>query len=486
MNFFNFYFLLNIYTIITYASSKAVMLKFKEFSDIEKNQDIDSMNNDKSIFSDLYDYLLYTIINIGEPSQLMLGIYNPETNIFEINSNDHCKNNNNYNYSYINSNSFKIIRKEEGDYYSPSYLIINDSIQVDIIEKNEKKTENIKDFQFKFVKFKQNPWGKKDTSDRLYCAELGFLINREKQTWSKFIKFLKDKNVTESYKVTMNYTNNNEGYFYIGDFPHEYDMNNFKEFKLISTYTIPRASFSQFRIIMEDIYVPINETINYNISYKEVFFNLDSGLIICPVDYFNFIKSYFFKDYLNKSICTLESMSKNLNNYYMIICNDDKEFSIKSFPSLHFHHFELNKTFILDFNDLFYHKNNKYYFLVIYSSFSSSYWKLGKPFLKKYQITLDLDSKKIYFYDNTIKGNDDGNSDGNDGKKDEKKNNSLDLKDILLISFCSILCICLVVVLIKLLKRNRKKRANELKDDDYEYKGIDTNNQNNEENQIIN
>lgn len=279
----------------------------------------------------------------------------------------------------------------------------------------------------------------------------------------------------------MNYTKNNEGYFYIGEFPHEYDINNFKEFQIVSTYIIPRASFSQFRIIMDDVYVPINETINYNISYTEVFFNLDLGLIVCPVDYFNFIKSYFFKDYLNKSICTLESMSKNLNNYYMIICNDDKEFSIKSFPSLHFHHFELKKTFILDYNDLFYHKNNKYYFLIIYSSFSSSYWKLGKPFLKKYQITLDLDSKKIYFYDNAIKENDE-----NKGNIDGKKNNSLDLKDILLICFCSILCICLVVVFIKLMKRNRKKRANELKDDDYEYKGIDNTNQNNEENQIIN
>ena len=485
MNFFNFHFLLNIYIIITYASCKTVMLKFKELSDIEKTQDIDFINNDKSIYSDLYDYLLYTTINIGEPCQLMLGIYNPETNVFEINSNDYCKNNNNYNYSYINSNSSKIISKEEGDYYTPGYLIINDSIQVDVIEKNKKKIEIIKDFQFKFVEYKQNPWGKKDTSDRLYCAELGFLINKEKKTWSKFIKFLKDKNVTDSYKVTMNYTNNNEGYFYIGDYPHEYDMNNFKEFQLISTYTIPRASFSQFRIIMEDVYVPINETINYNISYKEVFFNIDLGLIVCPVDYFNFIKSYFFKDYLNKSICTLESMSKNLNNYFMIICKDDKEFSIKSFPPIHFHHFELNKTFILDCKDLFYHKNNKYYFLIIYSSFSSSYWKLGKPFLKKYQTTLDLDSKKIYFYDNSIKGNDDG-SGGNNGKIDDKKNNSLDLKDILLISFCSILCICLIVVLIKLLKRNRKKRANELKDDDYEYKGIDTNNKNNEENQIIN
>ena len=445
MNFFNFHFLFNIYIIFAHASCKTVMLKFEELSDIGKIQSMDSLNNDKSIYLDLYDYLLYTTINIGEPSQLMLGIYNPETNVFEINSNDHCKNNNNYNYSYINSKSSKIITKEEGDYYTPGYLILNDSIFVDVIEKNEKKTEIIKDFQFKFVEYKQNPWGKKETSNIFYCAELGFLINKEKITWSKFIKFLKDKNVTDSYKVTMNYTKNNEGYFYIGEFPHEYDINNFKEFQIVSTY------------------------------------NLDLGLIVCPVDYFNFIKSYFFKDYLNKSICTLESMSKNLNNYYMIICNDDKEFSIKSFPSLHFHHFELKKTFILDYNDLFYHKNNKYYFLIIYSSFSSSYWKLGKPFLKKYQITLDLDSKKIYFYDNAIKENDE-----NKGNIDKKKNNSLDLKDILLICFCSILCICLVVVFIKLMKRNRKKRANELKDDDYEYKGIDNTNQNNEENQIIN
>ena len=370
MNFFNFHFLLYIYFIIFDASCKTVMLQFKELSDIEKTQEIDSVNNDIAIYSDLYDYLLYTTINIGEPSQLMLGIFNPESNVFEINSNEHCKNNNNYNYSYINSQSYKIISKKEGDYYTPGYLIINDSLQVDVLNKNEKKSEKIKDFQFKFVEYKKNPWGKEDTSDRIYCAELGFLINKEKKTWSKFIKFLKDKNVTDSYRVTMNYTKNNEGYFYIGNFPHEYDPNNFKEFQLSSTYTIPRASFSQFRIIMDDVYVPINETLNYNISYNEVFFNLDLGLIICPVDYFNFIKSYFFKDYLNKTICTLELMPKNLNNYYMIVCNDNKAFSLKSFPSLYFHHFELNKTFILDYSDLFYHKNNKYYFLIIYSTFS--------------------------------------------------------------------------------------------------------------------
>ena len=129
MNFFNFHFLFNIYIIFAHASCKTVMLKFEELSDIGKIQSMDSLNNDKSIYLDLYDYLLYTTINIGEPSQLMLGIYNPETNVFEINSNDHCKNNNNYNYSYINSKSSKIITKEEGDYYTPGYLILNDSKQ---------------------------------------------------------------------------------------------------------------------------------------------------------------------------------------------------------------------------------------------------------------------------------------------------------------------------------------------------------------------
>ena len=90
---------------------------------------------------------------------------------------------------------------------------------------------------------------------------------------------------------------------------------------------------------------------------------------------------------------------------------------------------------------------------------------------------MDLDSKKIYFYDNEIIGI--------DGIIEEKINNSLDLKDILLISFCSILCICLVIVFIKLIKKNRKKRANELKDDDYEYGSLDANSENVGDDQIF-
>ena len=102
--------------------------------------------------------------------------------------------------------------------------------------------------------------------------------------------------------------------------------------------------------------------------------------------------------------------------------------------------------------------------------------EIRKTFLKKYQITLDLDSKKIYFYNFLAKDNEEKNI--------NEKNNNLNLKEILLIIFCSVLLIILVILVIKLLKKNRKKRANELKDDEYEYIGID--NTKGEDKQIIN
>ena len=479
MNFINIHFLLYFYFKIFQIACKTVILKFNRFYD-NVTENLNIMNQDISFYSQLYDNILYTIFKIGEPNQLILGIFNYDSNVFEINSNEICNKKTDYNYSYTNSKTSEIISKIEGDAYFPGSLIINDTISIDVIENNQKKTEIIEDFQFKFEEPRKS-WGKDDILNKLFCADIGFQINREKKVWSKLLKQLKQNNLIDSYKITMNYSSDNEGYFYIGNFPHEYDQYNFKEFQLISTYAIPRTSFCQFRILMEDVYSIINETKKFIISYKEVFFHLELGLIECPVDYFNFIKNVFFKDYLNKSICSLEYMTKNLNNYYMITCEDDISFDLKSFPGINFYHSELNKTFVLDYNDLFHHENNKYYFLIIYSTFSGSYWKLGKPFLKKYQITLDLDSKLIYFYDSFKKYNKENNDKIEDGDL-----YTINLKEILLITLCCFLFVILFVVLIKGIKKSRKKRANELKDDEYDYTGSDNINTDNESNKIIN
>ena len=96
-------------------------------------------------------------------------------------------------------------------------------------------------------------------------------------------------------------------------------------------------------------------------------------------------------------------MTQKLNSYSMIVCEDNTNFDIISFPSLFFEHSDLNHIFTLNYKDLFEKKNNKYYFLIIYSPFSGGYWKFGKPFLQKYQITLNLDAKSISFYNNNKK-----------------------------------------------------------------------------------
>ena len=45
-----------------------------------------------------------------------------------------------------------------------------------------------------------------------------------------------------------------------------------------------------------------------------------------------------------------------------------------------------------------------------------STWKIGKPFLKKYQMTFDIDSKRVIFYDSSIKPSGKKNSDRGSSK----------------------------------------------------------------------
>jgi hypothetical protein len=270
----------------------------------------------------------------------------------------------------------------------------------------------------------------------------------------------------------MNYTSDHEGNFYIGEYPHEYNPDYYKESHLATTNVIPRKSFSLFRILMNDTYIQTNTNDIIKLKLNEVFFHLELGLIVCPIEYYNYIMNKFFNKYLNESICYLKSMTQKLDSYNMIVCENNNNLDIKSFPSLHFYHSDLNISFSLNYNDLFEAKDNKYYFLIVYSTFSASYWKLGKPFLKKYQITLNLDAKSVSFYRNYAIGDDEKNINNNENN-DGKTNN------IILIIICIGLCLILVVVsyfFIKNIKKGKKKkRANELKDDDYEYNADEEN-----------
>ena len=107
-------------------------------------------------------------------------------------------------------------------------------------------------------------------------------------------------------------------------------------------------------------------------------------------------------------------------------------------------------NFTLNYNDLFYKFENKYYFLIVFYQNKRNYnWIFGSPFFKKYQMIFDKDKKIISIYE-----------------KDDNHN----------ISFAYIIIFILIVIIIFLVfyivfylfKNKRKLRANEI-DENFEY-----------------
>ena len=172
----------------------------------------------------------------------------------------------------------------------------------------------------------------------------------------------------------------------------------------------------------------------------------------------------------------------------MFIC-DKKKVSkyIKDFPSLYFVHLDYEYIFTMTYKDLFLDINNYYYFMIIFPNNQTGKsiqenWFVGLPFLKKYQFILNFDYKSIGFY--KFKNLDDEPINQNNKNNKNEKNTKLNRSYIYLIQILVVLILISSSVYIgMLLKKQRKKRANELKDDDYEY--FSDKDKNNQENKMI-
>ena len=157
------------------------------------------------------------------------------------------------------------------------------------------------------------------------------------------------------------------------------------------------------------------------------------------------------------------------------------------FPALIFRSKKLENNFIFKNEDLFEQILDKYYFLIIFKNNikanSKDSWYLGEPFYRKYTFSIDLDSRTIGFYleqegnyrqANNIKNNNkidknilDNISNNNNNKSNNNMNNKI-LKyfiEIIIIIVIAFIAFYIGVTI----REKRKKRANELKDENYEY-----------------
>ena len=196
------------------------------------------------------------------------------------------------------------------------------------------------------------------------------------------------------------------------------------------------------------------------------------------------IDELVFNDLISKKICYCETKTfhdeeKNTNDeYYIYYCNKNEFMGNKytidktyynSFPNLEFYVKEYNMTFSLNKDHLFHELYERSYFLVVFkkSNTENNIWKLGEPFFSHFQFTFDQDQKIVGFYNPHFEkiSNDEYTK---NNEYNDSKTNLWPLYIILIILGVALL-IGLAYFLGKKLNENRKKRANELNDDDFDY-----------------
>ena len=446
----------------------------------------------------LYKVELYTPIQLGSENQKYFGIislndHHPmlsESNckkmkLFQKNGNiikkgyrtsnsKSCKFLGNYT-DYLNQIKFVEFYSEEFSYY-------NTSILEQITDNNVEKGE--------IILVKDNTT---TTDNPEMCLSIG--LNEFYRVYSTFVPphFVDDlhnKRITRTEHWTIKFTDQNSGLLIIGDLPENYE-NDTKRYSIDNfahSYTKQMTTFFRpWGIKMKDIYfynnTKTNETIIVNHDENKFTIVHDYGFIIGSNNYKELIYNNYFENLIIKKICVLEKSEQTIYNYSFDYIDSDGSFSmficdkkkmknyIKKFPTLYFSNVDYDYVFEMSYQDLFFNINNYYYFMIIFPNNQTGKgidenWFIGLPFLKQYQFVFNFDSKSIDLY--KFKNFDYNKKDDDDNDEDD----SIFSKKFWLICLQIFLIIILIIISIVIgmyLNRQRKKRANELKDDDYEY-----------------
>ena len=173
-------------------------------------------------------------------------------------------------------------------------------------------------------------------------------------------------------------------------------------------------------------------------------------------------KNYIYLNNGTKISFGVTSLDKKTKGW--LLFDLDIIIGVKDYLLLYFHSMDLNYIFELKHNELFEIRGDKKYFLIVFDKISNYPWKFGRTFMKKYFFNFETESKQIGFYNNLLLPDD------SDEEIDKEKNK---YKISFWILFGIIIILLgvggyFIVYFIK--KRNRKKRANELDDDNFEYK----------------
>ena len=379
-------------------------------------------------------------------------------------------------YNESNSTTYTYIRTETftlGDLYKGLFSMDNFYFNIN--------NTNTQESLLKFYLSKEN----NDNSHITEGGKIGFkpYAFYSESDDSSFLTNLKKNNIISSNIFSIKYDNSktndiDSGKLYIG--AHTYQINNAKYKEEYYIHYKAESGFSGIDWIyyFDDIIID-NKIID---KRRQGYFYSEIGFIVGTIDFFDYIENlenwntYFninkkcykqnfkisdfdYNDYF-------QTFSFDLTGYY---CEKDVNIENLNFE-ISFLKREMNYAFNFTYKDLWIEKNGYKYFMILRLEYNDDTWYFGKPFFKKYQMIFEYDNKQIGVYTNINEDNEEDKENKEDKDDKESNNKKNTLKYGLIIGGLIIIIIGLVGFLIKCyLDSPRKKRANELLDDNYEY-----------------
>ena len=376
------------FIIINKISSSYILYPFKtRITKIENSE-----KNITLLFRSLQDNNIYINLDIGKPKQSIEFFLRTDSEILYISE----KNKKDLNPNYKNPQIYDV----NSDF--DKFLDTNKSTSLSITSQSLSVFNDQGKYSNDIISFKTNKntielrtsFGLLKSSRGNMPGVIGFkLLKYDSNRSYNLIEQLKSNNIINSYYWMIDYTSDYEGNLIIGELPHIFDPEHFKEENFKNAYTFLYNTITEWGLRFDEITFQ-----NHNFRpFHECIFKYDLNYIYGITYFEEEMDKYFNKSIIN-GICFKENVKYPYSPHIFYYCDKEKyKDKVKEFPPLRFEHKELNYTFELDYKDLFIEKNDKLVLLVFFDDYGMD-WKLGRPFLRKYSFLMNPDSKTVGFY----------------------------------------------------------------------------------------
>ena len=218
------------------------------------------------------------------------------------------------------------------------------------------------------------------------------------------VKQLRQYKYTETYDWSIHFDENdkNKGVLLIGTEAHKYRPDKFNQSFYFNSVTLSKELFDVWNLRFDKIYfmnnkeeMQVDDLLTFTLKHQ-------SNLISGSKAYEKLLKKYFFDDLIAQGKCQMEKTKVEERIYTCKNTEKIKAELKEKFPPLKMENKAYLKTFELTYDDLFLEKRDKIYFLVYFGYYMGFTWEVGLPFLQKYFLNYNYDTKLISYYNNDL------------------------------------------------------------------------------------